>query len=235
MFLFWGDWTILLVIPAFIFSIWAQIKVSSAFKKYSEVRTRSGMTGEQAARRILAENGITDVHIEHIHGELNDHFDPREKVIRLSDNVYSSTSAAAVGVAAHEAGHAAQYAAHYAPVKVRTTIVPATQFSSFLAPILFIIGLLFAGTEAGGALMLIGILLFALTAFFQLVTLPVEFNASRRAMQALKASGNLTEDELEGSKKVLDAAALTYVAALATSLLTLLRLILIARGGSRRR
>ena len=132
MFFFWGDWTIIIVLPAIIFSIWAQIKVSSAFKKYSEIHTRSGMTGEQAARRILAENGITDVRVEHIHGNLNDHFDPREKVIRLSDNVYSSTSAAAVGVAAHEAGHAVQYAEHYAPVKLRTAIVPATQFSSYI-------------------------------------------------------------------------------------------------------
>ncbi|MBR2353617.1 MAG: zinc metallopeptidase [Clostridia bacterium] len=227
--LFRFDWTILLVIPAMIFAIWAQFKVQSTYKKYSSYPTRRGMTGAQAARRILDANGLQHVRIEHIRGNLNDHFDPRENVIRLSDAVHDSKSAAAIGVASHEAGHAVQHAKGYAPIKLRAAIVPVTQFGSMLAIPLFFIGLLMASDY----LMLAGIVLYGLIAFFQLVTLPVEFNASSRAMKAIRASGMLTEEECSASREVLTAAALTYVAALVTSLMTLLRLIILA-GGRRR-
>ena len=227
--LFRFDWTILLVIPAMIFAIWAQFKVQSTYKKYSSYPTRRGMTGAQAARRILDENGLQHVRIEHIRGNLNDHFDPRENVIRLSDAVHDSKSAAAIGVASHEAGHAVQHAKGYAPIKLRAAIVPVTQFGSMLAIPLFFIGLLMASDY----LMLAGIVLYGLIAFFQLVTLPVEFNASSRAMKSIRASGMLTEEECAASREVLTAAALTYVAALVTSLMTLLRLIILA-GGRRR-
>ena len=227
--LFYFDWTILLVIPAFIFSLWAQLKVNSTYEKYSKIPTRGGLTGASAARKILDANGLQDVRIEHIRGNLNDHFDPRTNVIRLSDAVHDSKSAAAIGVAAHEAGHAVQYAKHYAPIKLRATIIPVTRFGSMLSIPLFFIGLLFTNP----ALMLIGILLYATIALFQLVTLPVEFNASHRAMKALSASGMLDQEELSCAKQVLSAAAMTYVAALATSLMTLLRLIVLA-GGRRR-
>ena len=227
--LFYYDWTILLVLPALIFSIWAQHQVNSTYEKYSKIPTRYGMTGAGAARRILDENGLRHVKIEHIRGNLNDHFDPKANVIRLSDAVHDSTSAAAIGVAAHEAGHAVQYAQGYAPMKLRATIIPTTRFGSALAMPMFIIGLLFASD----ALMLAGILLYATIALFQLVTLPVEFNASHRALCTLSNSGMLMQDELFAAKKVLKAAAMTYVAALATSLMTLLRLIVLA-GGRRR-
>ena len=228
--LFYFDWTILLVIPAFIFSLWTQFKVQSTYKKYSSLPTRSGLTGVAAARQILDANGLYNVKIEHIRGELNDHYDPKAQVIRLSDAVHDSASAAAVGVAAHEAGHAVQYAKGYFPMKLRAFIIPATRFGSFLAMPLFIIGLFMANDY----LMLGGIILYATVALFQLATLPVEFNASSRAMVALTNGGRLTTDELTSARKVLTAAALTYVAALATSLLTLLRLILLAGGGRRR-
>ncbi len=229
--LFYFDWTILIVIPALILSIWAQIKVSSTFKAYSKVYTKRGITGAEAARRILESNGVYDVRIEHIKGDLNDHFDPSEKVIRLSDNVYDSTSTAAVGVAAHEAGHAVQYAENYFPMKVRSAIIPATRFGSALAMPIFFIGLIFASD----VLLLAGILLYATATIFQLVTLPVEFNASARALRALDSSAILDREELKGSRSVLTAAAMTYVAALATSLLSLLRLVVIAGGRGRRR
>ena len=229
--LFYYDWTILIVLPAFIFSIWAQISVNSTFERYSKSFTRRGITGADAARRVLNENGLYDVRIEHIAGNLTDHYDPRENVIRLSDSVYASTSAAAIGVACHEAGHAVQHAKGYFPIKVRSAVIPMTRFGSMLAIPLFMIGLIFA-TDA---LMLGGILLYAVVAFFQFVTLPVEFNASRRAMEAIKGAGMLTSEEYDGAKKVLTAAAMTYVAALATSLLTLLRLLVLANGRNNRR
>lgn len=227
--LFRFDWTILLVIPGLIISIWAQIKVKTTFSKYSKVFTRGGMTGSIAARKILDDNGLRHVKIEQISGHLSDHYDPRTNVVRLSTSVYSSTSPAAIGVAAHEAGHAIQYAKNYAPVRLRSGLVKITNFSSMLAIPLFFIGLIFASD----ALMLAGILLYAAIAFFQLVTLPVEFNASARAMRVLRSSGMLNSDELDASRKVLTAAAMTYVAALLTSLLTLLRLVVLA-GGRRR-
>ena len=227
--LFYFDWTILIVLPAFILSIWAQAKVSSTFNKYSQMYTRKGMTGASAARRILDANGLYDIKIERVRGELTDHYDPRANVIRLSDSVHDSRSAAAIGVAAHEAGHAVQHAQSYFPIKVRSAAIPMTRIGSMLSIPLFFIGLLIANDH----LMLIGIVLYAFIAFFQLVTLPVEFNASSRALKVLSGMRMLDGDELDASRKVLTAAALTYVAALLTSLLTLFRLILLA-GGRRR-
>ena len=229
--LFRFDWTILLVIPGFIVSLWAQMKVKSTFNKYSKMRTRRGLTGFGAARKILDSNGLSHVRIELTGGHLSDHYDPRANVIRLSNDVYHSSSPAAIGVAAHEAGHAIQYAKQYAPIKLRAGLVSITQFSSALAIPLFFIGLIMASD----GLMLAGILLYAAIAFFQLVTLPVEFNASKRALKVLSSSGILDKNELDASRKVLTAAALTYVAALLTSLLTLLRLLLLANDRGNRR
>ncbi len=226
---FYYDWTVILLIPAIIFVTWAQINVSSTYKKYSKIATRSGMTGYDAARAILDANGLTHVKIEPISGELTDHFDPTSNVIRLSSVVYDKPSAAAVGVAAHEAGHAVQYAEGYVPMKIRSAIIPATNFGSKLAMPLVILGIILAFPPVA----FIGVVLFSLSTVFQLVTLPVEFNASRRALTALEGSSRLGGEELSASKKVLRAAALTYVGALAMSLLNLLRVILIA-GRSRR-
>ena len=225
MFYYYGiDWTYLvLVLPAMIFALIAQSMVQSTFNKYSKTPTKCAMTGYQAARMVLDQNGIQDVAIERVSGNLTDHFDPRAKVIRLSDATYASSSAAAVGVAAHEAGHAAQYAAEYAPIKLRTAIIPITNIGSKLTIPLILLGAIFALQP----LVTLGILFFALSTVFQLVTLPVEFNASKRAMQALRSSGRMDEGELVASRKVLTAAAMTYVAALAVSLMQLLRLILL--------
>lgn len=220
----------LIVLPALIISLWAQIKVSSTFKKYNKVFTKRGMTGYSAARAILDANGLHYVKIERVRGHLTDHYDPRENVIRLSESVFDSPSTAAVGVAAHEAGHAVQYAQDYAPIKLRSAIIPTTRFGSMLAMPLFFIGVIMASQS----LMFFGIILYSAVALFQLVTLPVEFNASARALKALGSSGMLDKEELSGAKRVLSAAAMTYVAALLTSLLTLLRLLVIA-GGSRGR
>ena len=229
---FWGDWTFLILIPAMIFAFVAQSKVNSTFNRYAKVYNRRGLTGAEAARRVLDANGLYHVTIERVHGRLTDHYDPRANVIRLSDAVYGSTGIAAVGVAAHEAGHAVQHAVGYVPIKVRAAIIPLTRFGSFLAMPLFIVGLLFAGGsylgyEIGTIFMLTGILFFSFSTLFQLVTLPTEFNASALAMQALEDGGLLAADELPAAKATLSAAAMTYVAALATSLASLLRLILI--------
>ena len=221
---FYYDWTMLIVLPALLFTIWAQIKVNSSFKKFSGVYTKNGLTGAQAARRILDANGLHDVQIERVHGSLTDHYDPRTNTIRLSETVHDVSSVAAVGVAAHETGHAIQYAKQYFPIKVRSAIIPVTQIGSYLAMPLFIIGLLLASDP----LILFGILLYSCITVFQLITLPVEFNASRRAMQTLESQGILYKDELDGAYSVLSAAAMTYVAALAMSLLTLLRLLALA-------
>ena len=221
---YYFDPTMLIVLPALIFTFWAQINVNSTFEKYKKVKTKSNTTGYDAARRILDANGLYDVSIEMISGNLTDHYDPRSNVIRLSEGVYSSTSAAAVGVASHEAGHAVQHAKGYFPIKVRQAIIPATRIGSSLSMPIFILGLFFALEP----LLYVGIALFAVAVLFQLVTLPVEFNASRRAMEALENSGRMDRQELTASRKVLTAAALTYVAALASSLLSLLRLIVIA-------
>ena len=229
---FWGDWTVIVLIPAMIFAFWAQIRVNSTFEKYAKVYNRRGVTGADAARRVLDAAGLYNVRIERIHGHLTDHYDPRENVIRLSDATYASTGIAAVGVAAHEAGHAVQHAVGYVPIKVRAAIIPLTRFGSFLAMPLFIIGLLFGsgaqiGYGIGDILMITGILFFSFSTLFQLVTLPTEFNASSRAMKALEDGGLLADDELPAARSTLSAAAMTYVAALATSLASLLRLILI--------
>lgn len=227
--LFRFDWTILIVIPGLIISLWAQFKVQSTYKKYSTFYTQKRMTGADAARRILDSEGLYHIKIEHISGNLNDHYDPRADVIRLSDAVYASTSAAALGVAAHEAGHALQHAKGYAPMKFRSAIIPVTRFGSMLSIPLFFIGLLMYSEY----LMLFGIILYSTVAFFQLVTLPVEFNASRRALAVLGGSAMLTKDELKAAKEVLTAAALTYVAALLTSILTILRLLVLANNRRR--
>ena len=238
--LVWGDWTIFLLIPAMIFALWAQFRVQSTFHKYDKVLSSSNMTGAEAARRILDKNGIYDVRVERISGHLSDHFDPRTKVIRLSDSTYGSNSVAAIGVAAHEAGHAVQYATGYVPIRLRQAIVPMTRFGSALAMPLFLIGLLLVGFGAinptvGEYMMFGGIVLFSLSTIFQLITLPVEFNASSRALRALEGGGVLEGRELRGARAVLSAAAMTYVAALATSLAYLLRFVLIAAGVSGRR
>jgi len=220
---------LVLVIPAMIFAMWAQSKVKSTFNEYSRVTTYSRMTGFEAARRILDANGLRHVAIERVSGSLTDHYDPRTNVIRLSDSVYASSSVAAIGVAAHEAGHAVQYAVGYTPVKVRSAIIPVCQIGSNLSWPLIMLGLI---TSMGG-LVNLGLVLFATVAVFQFVTLPVELNASNRAVDALAMSGCITETELYGVEKVLQAAAMTYVAALAVSLANLFRLVMIF-GGRRR-
>lgn len=212
---------VVLVLPALLFSMWAQHMVTSRFNKFSKQRTINGMTGADAAREVLARSGVSDVRVERISGNLTDHFDPRDNVIRLSSSVCDAPTVAAVGVAAHEAGHALQYANGYAPMKLRAAIIPVTSVGSKLAMPLVLIGLVLGFT----GLVNIGIILFGAVVVFQLVTLPVEFNASRRAIQILDEYGVLTTDELPGVKKVLTAAAMTYVAALAVSLMQLLRLI----------
>jgi len=213
-----------LVLPTIVFSIWAQYKVTSSFKKYSKQRTIHGLTGAGAAQRVLDRAGVSGVRIEHVGGNLTDHFDPRDNVIRLSESVYDTPSVAAVGVAAHEAGHAIQYANAYIPMKIRATIIPVTSIGSKMAIPLVLIGIFLEMT----GLINIGILLFGMVVVFQLITLPVEFNASRRAINILDEARLLTREEIPASKKVLSAAALTYVGALAVSLAQLLRLITLA-------
>lgn len=222
---FYGfDWTYLVfVIPAVILSLWAQIKVTSTFKKYSRVPSDGGMTGADAARLVLEQNGVSNVQIVPVKGDLTDHFDPRENVIRLSETVFSAKTASAVGVAAHEAGHAVQYAKGYSPMKFRSAIIPMTKVGSTLAFPLVIVGLIFSWYPLAYA----GVILFGAAVLFQLVTLPVEFNASRRAVECLSSSGMVSEDGITASKKVLSAAAMTYVAALFVALGNMLRLILI--------
>ncbi len=220
------------VLPAFIFAMIAQGMVSRRFRKYSKVNNYRGMSGEQAAQEVLRANGVYNVRIERVSGHLTDHFDPKSNVIRLSSGVHDSVSIAAVGIAAHEAGHAVQYAQNYAPMRIRHAIIPMTQVGSTLSMPLILIGFFF-NSQLGQTLFLAGIVLFGAVALFQLVTLPVEFNASNRAMRTLEEIRLLDTDELRGAKKVLSAAALTYVAALATSVAELLRLILLFNGRSR--
>ncbi len=215
-----------LAIPAFIFALWAQFSVSSTFKKYSKVSTSRGMTGADAARAILDGNGLYNVRVEHVAGNLSDHFDPKDNVIRLSDSVYGVASVAAVGVAAHEAGHAIQHAQNYAPIRIREAIIPITQIGSTLSMPLVFLGIILPAFEV---FISVGIILFAFVTLFQLVTLPVELNASSRAVKILVEGNYVDDQEKVGVKKVLTAAAMTYVAALATSLVSLLRLVLLAR------
>ena len=227
---------LMLVLPAVLFSLWASARVKSTYKTYRTVRNCRGLSGAEAARRVLARHGVSDVRVTMTDGELSDHFDPREKVIRLSSEVYGGSSVASVGIACHEAGHAVQHAEDYGPIRLRTAIIPITNIGSRLAMPLILIGLLLEGLiPMAYQLVRIGILCFALAAFFQLVTLPTEFNASRRAMQAIEQDGLLTAEEQKGAKKVLSAAALTYVAALAVALTQLLRLIVLYGGGGRKR
>ncbi|MFT3985455.1 MAG: zinc metallopeptidase [Lachnospiraceae bacterium] len=226
------DSTYILVLIGAIISIWASARVKSTYTKYAQVTSRSGITGAEAAGRILRGAGIYDVTVQHVPGSLTDHFDPRSKVLRLSDSVYSSSSVAAIGVAAHECGHAMQHNEDYFPLKLRSAIVPVANFGSKAGIPIIIAGVVFSYFQP---LITVGILLFSLGVAFQLVTLPVEFDASRRALAVLEGSGMLQEQELGYSRKVLKAAALTYVAAAAASILQLLRLILLFGGGRRRR
>ena len=229
------DWTYLvLVLPCMILALWASSNVNSTFRRYSQQRSLRGLTGAEAAQRVLRHNGVTGVRIERVSGNLTDHYDPKSNVIRLSDSVYSSTSTAAIGVAAHEAGHAVQYARDYAPIKFRAAIIPITNLGSKLAMPLILAGILM--TFLGGfsdVLVYLGIAAFAMSLVFQIVTLPVEFNASRRAMAAIEQSNLLTAEEQRGARKTLKAAALTYVAATAVALAQLLRLMILF-GGRRR-
>lgn len=213
-----------IMIPVLLFSFYCQIKVKRAFRRYSSVHAMCGMTGAQAAARLLQLNGITDVQIRQIGGTLTDYYDPKNKEICLSGDVYNATSVAAIGVACHEAGHACQHAQGYAPLKIRNAAIPATRIGSSLGIPLVLLGMVFTWRP----LIMVGIVLYALVALFQLLTLPVEFNASRRALQTIESNQFLTEQEYRGAKEVLTAAALTYVAALASALATLLRLLLLA-------
>ena len=224
------SWYIILVVPAIILSLIASAGVNSTFNKYSKVASRAGLTGAESARRVLAANGVYGVTIERVSGNLTDHFDPKTNTIRLSESVYDANTVAAVGVAAHEAGHAVQYATGYAPIKIRSAIILITNIGSNLAMPLVLIGLLLSSPMLAN----LGILAFSFSTLFQLVTLPVEFNASSRAIQTLESTG-ADENEVNGSKKVLRAAAMTYVAALAVSLANLLRLFLMVNRNNRRR
>ena len=238
MFYYYGfDMTYLIfVLPCLILSLWASANVNSTFRKYSNQFSARRITGAQAAQRVLSANGVSGVRIERISGNLTDHFDPKTNVIRLSDSVYDATSTAAIGVACHEAGHAVQYAQHYAPIKLRAAIVPITNIGSRLAMPLILLGLLFSfGESFSYTFVYLGIACFGLSVVFQLVTLPVEFNASRRAMEAIESGNILTEEEQRGARKTLTAAALTYVAATAVALAQLLRLLVIFGGRNNRR
>ncbi len=221
---FYMDWTYILVLIGAIASMIASARVNTTFNRYGKVRSMTGMTGAEAASRILNQNGIYDVSIEHIRGNLTDHYDPKNKVLRLSDATFNATSVAAIGVAAHECGHALQHKEEYLPLKIRSAIVPAANFGSKLGIPIILLGVLFGGNQI---LVNIGIWVFALAVLFQIVTLPVEFNASSRAMRMLEQYGILGEQELPKTRKVLSAAAMTYVAAAASSILQLLRLVLL--------
>lgn len=228
--MYWFDYTYLIILPAFLFGLYAQMKVSSTFSKYQSVQSSRGVTGAQAARRILDDNGLYDVAVVKISGNLTDNFNPKTRTVSLSDSVYGSTSVAAIGVAAHECGHAVQHATGYTPIKIRSALVPVTNFGSSAGFVILLVGMLFGSYPIA----MLGVLLYSLMAVFQAVTLPVEFNASKRALATLEASGMLVGEELKMSRSVLSAAAMTYVAALVSSLATILRLLLIA-GSSRRR
>ena len=227
---------LVLILPCMILSIWASFRVNSTFKRYSQQSSARRITGAEAAQRVLHSHGICNVQIQRISGNLTDHYDPKSNVIRLSDSVYDSTTTAAIGVACHEAGHAVQYAQSYGPIKLRAAIIPVTNFGSRLAMPLILLGvLLSAFANFSYTLVYVGIACFALSLVFQLITLPVEFNASRRALRAIDESDLLTPEELNGARKVLSAAAMTYVAAAAVSLAQLLRLLLLFAGRGRDR
>lgn len=234
--MFYIDWTyIILVLPMVVFSLIASASVNSSFKRYSNVFSRKGISAYEAAKKVLEYNGVSGVRIERVQGNLTDHYDPRDNVIRLSEAVHDSMSVAAIGVACHEAGHAVQHAKNYAPVKIRTAIVPITNIGSKLSVPLIFIGLLLSYLgPVYSYIAYAGVALFSLCVIFQLVTLPTEFNASRRAMNCITQTGILDRDEAVGARKVLTAAAMTYVAALAVSVMQLLRLLLIVLSRSRR-
>ena len=219
---YFDPYALLLMLPALILSIWAQFKVNSTYKKFSQVASRRGRTAMDVCRQILNDNGLHNIGLETVEGNLSDHYDPKANVIRLSRGVAQSNSVAALGIAAHEAGHAIQYSVGYFPIKLRTAIIPVTQIGSSIAPLLLLAGLLFSYQP----LILWGIAAFSLMLVFQLITLPVEFNASRRALQTLDSMNILDDDELKGTRKVLSAAAMTYVAAMLVSLTQVLRLLL---------
>lgn len=225
------DPTMILVLIGVVITLWAQWRVNSAFSKYSRVRSRTGMTGAEAAQRLLQSQGIYDVRVQRVGGSLTDHYDPRTKTVNLSDDVFNVSSVAAIGVAAHECGHAIQDNVGYVPLRIRGNLVPVANIGSRLSWPLILIGLLISGL--GSPLVEIGIIMFSLAVLFQLVTLPVELDASARAVRLLNAEGILAGDEVSGTRKVLHAAALTYVAAAATSILQLLRLVILF-GGRRR-
>ncbi len=228
---YWDPTYILVVIGAVICMI-ASARVKGTFTKYSQLRSMSGMNGAQVAQRVLQAAGIYDVQVRHVSGSLTDHYDPRTKTVNLSDPVYNATSVAALGVAAHECGHAIQHAKNYAPLSIRSALVPIANFGSMLAWPVILIGLLF-NTRSSGLIIDIGILLFSAAVLFQLVTLPVEFDASRRALVMLRTQGILADDELKYTRRVLKSAALTYVASAAAAILQLLRIILITNGRRR--
>ena len=228
---YWDPTYILVVIGAVICMI-ASARVKGTFNKYSQLRSMSGMNGAQVAQRVLQAAGIYDVQVRHVSGSLTDHYDPRTKTVNLSDPVYNATSVAALGVAAHECGHAIQHAKSYAPLSIRSALVPIANFGSMLAWPVILIGLLF-NTRSSGLIIDIGILLFSAAVLFQLVTLPVEFDASRRALVMLRTQGILADDELKYTRRVLKSAALTYVASAAAAILQLLRIILITTGRRR--
>ena len=223
--MFYWDWTMIFVIPGLLLGLWAQMRVSSAFKKYSAVHAHNGMSAEEVARSMLNRSGCGEVSVRTVSGNLTDHYDPRNNTLRLSDGVYGSTSVAAIGVAAHECGHAMQQHEGYAPLKLRSALVPVVNLGSNLYFPIFLLGLVFSWEP----LLYVGIACFALTLVFALVTLPVEFNASGRALSVLGEQGYLSRDEMDGARAVLNAAALTYVAAAISSLLQLVRLLIIAR------
>ena len=231
MFYYYYDWTYLLVLIGVVICMAASSRVRSVFSRYSRVRSHSGMTGKEAAEQILRRNGIYDVQVIHIPGNLTDHYNPGKKTLGLSDSVYNSSSVAAIGVAAHECGHAVQHAVGYAPLSIRGALVPVANFGSALSWPLILVGLLM-NSQMSALLINLGILLFPAAVLFQIVTLPVEFNASGRAVKVLESSGMLYPDEVGDVKKVLRAAALTYVASAASMILQFLRLIII--GGRRR-
>ena len=228
---YWDPTYILVVIGAVICMI-ASARVKGTFNKYSQLRSMSGMNGAQVAQRVLQAAGIYDVQVRHVSGSLTDHYDPRTKTVNLSDPVYNATSVAALGVAAHECGHAIQHAKNYAPLSIRSALVPIANFGSMLAWPVILIGLFF-NTRSSGLIIDIGILLFSAAVLFQLVTLPVEFDASRRALVMLRTQGILADDELKYTRRVLKSAALTYVASAAATILQLLRIILITNGRRR--
>ena len=229
------DWTyVVLVLPAVLFAMWASGTVKRTYGKYQHQLSSRGLTGAQAARMVLDANGLGHVPVQQIPGELSDHYDPRDNVVRLSGGVYNGTSTASIGIACHEVGHAIQHAVGYTPIKIRTAIVPITNIGSKLAVPLVILGLVLSSVSYQFTYVAyLGILCFALSTVFQLVTLPTEFNASRRALASIQSQGLLQGEELQGAKKVLSAAALTYVAALAVSLMELLRLLLIVASSRR--